>query len=34
MTYNFLSPPNRFKPREFKELSGVYSDTRFNHNDV
>ena len=22
MTYNFLSPPNRFKPREFKEFSG------------
>ena len=21
MTYNFLSPPNRFKPREFKEYS-------------
>ena len=20
MTYNFLSPPNRFKSREFKEL--------------
>ena len=22
MTYNFLSPPNRFKPRELKEFSG------------
>ena len=22
MKYNFLSPPNRFKPREFKEFSG------------
>ena len=21
MTYDFLSPPNRFKPREFKEFS-------------
>ena len=29
MTYNFLSPPNRFKPRQFKELSGSYSHTRF-----
>ena len=31
---NFLSMPNRFKPREFKEFSGGYSHTRFNHNDV
>ena len=22
MTYNFLRPPNRLKPREFKEFSG------------
>ena len=22
MMYNFLSPPNRFKPREFKEFLG------------
>ena len=23
MKYDFLSPPNRFKPREFKEFSGA-----------
>ena len=28
MTYNFPSPPNRFKPREFEE----FSHTPFNHN--
>ena len=34
MMYNFLSMPNWFKPREFKEFLGGYSHTRFNHNDV
>ena len=34
MTYNFLSQPNRFKPRQFKEFSGGCSHTRFNHNEV
>ena len=34
MTYNFLSPPNRFKLRDFKEFPGGYSHTSFNHNDI
>ena len=27
MTYNFLSPPIRFKPREFKEFSHILAST-------
>ena len=34
MTYNFLSPPIQFKPREFKEFSGATHILAINHSDV